>query len=202
MDFEDFAYYRANGVRWYWGFSTGVSCLFLTVGLIYIVIQYCTQSHLSTEDYESAAKGLKTTRWFKKHTVWLRLPGDFFAECMHTMTFGMFKSGSKSLVWDWKTKDERIRGSRAQIIDGQAPRGASDAQEHILLKEDMQDEPSPINTTAPKGPKDKELSYDTSVHEPTGRGEADIQMHTRKPLLEPLPKLQHSSSRSSLSESL
>lgn len=28
-------------------------------GLIYIVIEYCTQSHLSTEDYGRAMTGLK-----------------------------------------------------------------------------------------------------------------------------------------------
>ena len=119
MDFEDYAYYRAHGVIWYWASGTGLTCLSLAVGLVYIVIEYCTQSHLSTEDYESAKKGLRMTRWFKRYTAWLRTFGRFLAECMHTITRGIFKSNSKSLVWDWMTRDQRIRATRTVVVDGE-----------------------------------------------------------------------------------
>lgn len=205
MDFEDYAYYRANGVRYYWGAATGMSCFSLTVGLTYIVIEYCTQSHLSTEDYDGATKGLNMTRWFRKYTIWLRLPGEVLAKYMHKATFGMFKSNSKSLTWDWMTKDERIQIQmrRAQVIDGQAPRGASEAQAHTkMLGRDVREERSPIdNSSAPKTSADPECAFDaTSVQESTIEGEADIQMQTRKPLPEPEPKVHRSSSRSSLPE--
>ena len=188
MDFETYAYYRANGVKYYWGAATGMSCFFLTVGLTYIVIEYCTQSHLSTEGYDSAAKGLRATRRFKKYTVWLRLPGEFLAKHMHKATLGMFKSNSKSLVWDWMTKDERIRigNPRAQVIDGHAPQGASEAPTHaVVLGEGVQDEPSPLdNSKDQKISTDQERAYDAIlVQEPTNEVESDIQLQARKPLL-------------------
>ena len=107
MDFETYAYYRENGVKYYWSAGTSLSCLFLAASLLYIVIEYCTQSHLSTEDFDSAIRGLQMTRWSRKHTVWIPRLGRFVASFIHTLTFGLFESNTKSLVWDWKTRDER-----------------------------------------------------------------------------------------------
>ena len=135
MDFETYAYYRENGVKYYWGFGTGTSCVFLVAGLIYLVMEYCTQSHLSTEDYESAAQGLKMTRWFKKHTTWLRSLGLLLAELMHKMMFGMLRSSSKSLRWDYMTKDQRSqrriqlqRRRRLPVSRGQVQQSASETR--------------------------------------------------------------------------
>ena len=115
MDFENYAYYRENGVKYYWGFGTGVSCLFLAAGLSYIVIEYCTQSHLSTEDYESAAQGLRMTRRFRKYTTWLRILGGCLARCMHFMTFDVFKSDLKSLAWSSTVRSEYARGTSPPV---------------------------------------------------------------------------------------
>lgn len=109
MDFETYAYYRESGVSYYWGFGTGVWCVFLTAGLVSIVIEYCTQTHLSTEEYDSAAQGLRATRRLKKYTAWIRIPINILAKCMHIVTFEIFKSSAKSLVWTLRMKDERIR---------------------------------------------------------------------------------------------
>ena len=40
MDFETYDYYRANGVKYYWGFGAGLSCIILVAGLAYIVMVY------------------------------------------------------------------------------------------------------------------------------------------------------------------
>ena len=40
MDFETFDYYRANGVKYYWGFDVGLSCIILVAGLAYIVMVF------------------------------------------------------------------------------------------------------------------------------------------------------------------
>ncbi len=112
MNFDTYAHYRSEVVKLYWGFGTAVSCLSLTAGLLYIVIEYCTQSHLSTEDYKSAAKGLKMTRRFRKYTAWIRVLGESLAKGMHKVTCGMLKSNQKGLVWDERTKDERMSDLR------------------------------------------------------------------------------------------
>ncbi len=126
MDFMTFAYYQANGVKYYWGFGTGLSCITMAVGLLYVVNEYCTQSHLSTEDYESAAEGLRTTRRFKKYTMWLRHLASFTTNLLHVLTFSIFKPASKTLAWDWMTKDDRIWTRKVQILNGRPPRGSAE----------------------------------------------------------------------------
>lgn len=84
--------------------------------------------YLSTEDYDSAAQGLRTTRRFKKYTAWLRIPINILAKCMHIVTFEVFKSSAKSLVWTSRTKDERIRMKRAHSVETQVPGRASELQ--------------------------------------------------------------------------
>lgn len=148
MDFETYAYYRESGVLYYWGFGTGVSCLSLAAGLIYAMIEYFTQTHISTEDYHSAAQGLKTTRRFKKYTAWLRIPVNILVKCMHKMTFGVFESNLKSLVWTFRTKDEQIRMERASVtIEGQVSRRSSEIQTFTPHEEHVREPMSP-NTSA------------------------------------------------------
>ena len=150
MDFMTFAYYQANGVKYYWGFGTGISCITMAVGLLYVVDEYCTQSHLSTEDYESAAKGLRITRRFKKYTMWLRQLASFTTTILHVLTFSSFKSASKGLSWDWMTKDDRIWTRKVQIINGRPPRGSAE------------DEPSP----KPLSVHDRSFSNNTTLADP------------------------------------
>lgn len=107
MDFEAYQFYRANGIKYYWGCGTALSCVFLAAGLMYIVVEYYTQSHLNTEDYESAAQGLRKVRRFKKRTVWFRHLAKFLLKSMHVMTWGTLKSDSKTLSWDWRTKEDQ-----------------------------------------------------------------------------------------------
>ena len=111
IDFESYDTYRANGVGAYWGSGMGTSVLAMCIGFSFIVAEYCTQSHLSTVDYEKSKRGLRWTRWFKKHTylfrsiphlcigfgkdVWLRIIGkkEFHEK--------------RSLLWTWKTKESK-----------------------------------------------------------------------------------------------
>ena len=102
------------------------------------------------------------------------------------------------------TKDERIRIpiTQAQVIGGQTPREASETQaQTTMLGENLQAEPSPLdNSSAPKTLANQDCGlYAASVQGPTIGGEADIQMQTRELLPEAEPKINHSSSKSSLS---
>ncbi|KAL8876838.1 MAG: hypothetical protein Q9198_005033, partial [Flavoplaca austrocitrina] len=75
----------------------------MSVGLAYIVFEYCTQSHLSTEDYDRAMNGLKHTRWVKKHTRFIRIVPDVLINWgklfWHKMTRGKSRRHRRSLVW-------------------------------------------------------------------------------------------------------
>ena len=91
----------------------------MIVGMVYIVLEYCTQSHLCSENYEDAVRGLKMTRAFRKHTVFLVRLYHIATTCWHWSTFGTFRSSRKSLTWDWRTKAELAR-MRNQVEKGTA----------------------------------------------------------------------------------
>ncbi|KAL8681131.1 MAG: hypothetical protein Q9186_002724 [Xanthomendoza sp. 1 TL-2023] len=98
-----YQYYAAHGVYLTWGIATGLSLLVMSTGLAYIVFEYCTQSHLSTENYDRALTGLKHTRWFKKHTLFIRLIPDVIINggklAWHKIRRGKSRRGRRSLVW-------------------------------------------------------------------------------------------------------
>ena len=49
IDFQTYDYYIAHGVFVYWGSANGLSMFVMSVGLAYIVYEYCTQSHFSSK---------------------------------------------------------------------------------------------------------------------------------------------------------
>ena len=96
--------YTGQGIYHYWGPGTGLSGIVMAVGLAYIVGEYCTQSHLATEDFESARQGIKFTRRFKKYTYPLRLLLELPDRIIFSIgnMFGYQKKFSKTLTWDWR----------------------------------------------------------------------------------------------------
>ena len=103
IDFQAATIYNGHSVYTYWSVGVAMSCVAMAGGLWYIVHEYCTQGHLSTEDYERAMQGLKTTRWYKKHTRFLRfLPNQilrFEKWVRHAFTGGKSRKERRSLVW-------------------------------------------------------------------------------------------------------
>ena len=139
MDFQTYANYREHGVKYYWSAGTSLSCLVLAASLLYIVIEYCAQSHLSTEDFDSAIRGLRMTQWFRRRTAWLPRLVRLVAGFVHKATFGLFESDIKVLVWDWRIRDERCRGGGGNRVGGQALWRDSEARAATVLGEDGED---------------------------------------------------------------
>ena len=89
----------------------------MAVAFVFILVEWCTQSHLSTENYESAMQGLRRTRSFKKYTAWLRgipnlviLTGRWawFVVTRRSRRYdvkGRKGWERRSLVWTWQTHD-------------------------------------------------------------------------------------------------
>lgn len=129
MDFEDVAYYRSAGVVVYWSIATALPCFIMTVGFAFIVTEWCSQSHLSSEDYEKASRGLRRTRWFKKNTAWFRDIPEVLIELVLRVRYKLVcghaeRPGRRSLVWTWETK-QRPPGP----IEGHLVRNRHDAEE-------------------------------------------------------------------------
>ncbi len=101
--------YKALGIYTYWIAATGLSLSVMTAGLAYIVEEYCTQSHLSTEDYGRAMQGLQQTRRFKKHTRFVRILPTYIIKATkwlnHRVSGGRMRPERRSLVWTAKTKE-------------------------------------------------------------------------------------------------
>ena len=160
MDFMTYAYYQANGVKYYWGFGTALSCITMVLGLLSIVNEYCTQSHLSTENYDSAARGLRTTRRWKKSTMWIRSSTASLTSSFHFATFSLLKPNSKTLSWDHLTKDERIWRRRAKRIHRRsAPHTNESEAEETGIQE-------PLPPVQPLAALDRTFSNNTTLADP------------------------------------
>ena len=106
-------YYRTHGVAYHWGIGTALSTSIMGVAFAFIVVEWCTQSHLSTENYQDAMRGLRRTRRIKKYTAWFRgIPNQIitFAKRGWSVVRGRRSqpgAGEKrSLVWTWQTRGE------------------------------------------------------------------------------------------------
>ncbi|KAL8831432.1 MAG: hypothetical protein Q9191_000876 [Dirinaria sp. TL-2023a] len=105
-----------------WGAGTAVSTFVMVVAFVFIVVEWCTQSHLSTNHYQSAMQGLRRTRRFKKYTAWFRGIPDLTILAGRWAWIVVTGRGRRydvkgrkgwerrSLVWTWQTQD---------VIDGE-----------------------------------------------------------------------------------
>ncbi|MCJ1254075.1 hypothetical protein MMC24_001889 [Lignoscripta atroalba] len=112
IDFESSDYYRAHGVVYYWSVGTSLSTSVMFVSMVFIVIEWCTQSHLSTENYENASQGLRRTRAFKKYTFWIiTIPDPIITAAKHfryRVLGGKTRPGRRSLRWSSETRHRSI----------------------------------------------------------------------------------------------
>lgn len=108
----------------------------MALGFAFVVAEYCTQSHLSTEDYEKAAQGLRWTRWFKKRTEFCRSLPDYviiLSERVCNKFLGKHDSHDKrSLVWASKARHPEIP---RLVVEAQSLSGAADDEPENSLME-------------------------------------------------------------------
>lgn len=128
IDFATSETYREHGVYYYWGTGTALTCSVLTVSLFFIVVEYCTQSHLSTEEYENASQGLWAVRKYKKYTYYFRRVPDYFIDVVkrvfHQLLGNRVRSGRRSLVWT--SKVHRHHPPPPRLVIGSAAAGSGD----------------------------------------------------------------------------
>ena len=133
MDFQAMSFYRELGIDFYYGFGTGLSLVIMSIAIAYVVEEWCTQSHLSTDNYENAMKGLSTTRLFKKYTSSFRdFPDHIITSIMrlkYRLTGGHGRAGRRSLVWASKTRRHGI--PEAKVCGWELP-PRSNEKENLL----------------------------------------------------------------------
>lgn len=121
----------------------------MCIAFAFIVAEYCTQSYLSTVDYEKSRQGLRWTRWFKKHTYLLRSIPHMCIGCgIHLWLRIMGKKAiceERNLLWTWKTKEPE----RSPVLEGQGSNlqlsGGGRSQENDdALESDDSEQPGDI----------------------------------------------------------
>ncbi|KAF2837874.1 hypothetical protein M501DRAFT_995116 [Patellaria atrata CBS 101060] len=92
-------------IMYYWSGGTVVGSLGLVFGMIYIVTEWCLQSHLNTENFGDARRGLQRTRTFRRVTYPIRFVlrhviGWFTSRYAKFCTWiGVPCRQQKSLIW-------------------------------------------------------------------------------------------------------
>jgi hypothetical protein len=140
LDFESIESYKAHGIVLYWGSGTALSLVILSVAVLFIIAEWCSQSHLSTMDYSSASRGLKRTRWWKLHTIWLRRAPNAIIEGVVVLCWAIVglitkkkraRHGRRSIIWSADKKERRR--APAIFVNGLPVATADDGEDVDLL---------------------------------------------------------------------
>lgn len=127
VDFLSVTTYKAKGIITYWAAGTATSIAVLMIASVWVFCEWLTQSHLATENYKRAMRGLMRTRRWKRRTTWLRW-SLLLLPCLATMAGteinkawykvrprgkGYVSHESQSLEW-------AVRPRRRTNFDGEA----------------------------------------------------------------------------------
>lgn len=88
-----------------WIAGTAISCVIMTLAACYVVLEWCLQSHLGTEDQGRARRGLARVRVFRRVVFWLRYPFVccvLFVNGLQDCLFRNRRNGQKTLRWTRK----------------------------------------------------------------------------------------------------
>jgi hypothetical protein len=83
MDWNNYNTATSDYVRINWAIATVLSSTIMATAMLYIVTEWCLQSHLSTASMSDAARGLYLTRQFR----WLTSP---FRDAIHYTIEGVY----------------------------------------------------------------------------------------------------------------
>ncbi|KAI4610018.1 hypothetical protein J4E83_008583 [Alternaria metachromatica] len=72
LDFSQQFTSNSYGIALTWKSGTSLTALVMGLSMFYITVEWCQQSHLSTEDYQDAMQGLRMTREYRLWTMHAR----------------------------------------------------------------------------------------------------------------------------------
>lgn len=119
-------------VQYYWAGGTSLSCAILGIGLIYVVTEWCLQSHISTETVKNARRGLRKTRWFRRSMYWPRRFARKTTVFINNLVAAIWSvpknSRQKTLFW---SKTVTFDYATDHFLSPRAERQASNAVSYI-----------------------------------------------------------------------
>jgi hypothetical protein len=110
IDFKQSVVTNSPWVHLYWIGGTVVGCTTMGISMVYIVIEWCLQSHLSTENYSKAQRGLRRTRLYRRITLPIRVATRWISDTIFTgfswicAILNIRYKQEKFLLWTWKTE--------------------------------------------------------------------------------------------------
>lgn len=116
LDFTQFNVADSPLVVKYWIQGTVITCVIMSLGMSYIVLEWLIQAHLSTEDYKDAMAGLRRVRRFRRATHWVRYPSSLLVHAINNIMSACrlrHSSESKVLVW---TKESHYQPTVGQSV--------------------------------------------------------------------------------------
>ncbi|KAJ9623082.1 hypothetical protein H2203_006014 [Taxawa tesnikishii (nom. ined.)] len=153
IDFTQYSTTNSPWVKFYWTAGTAVSTAILTVAMVYIVAEWCLQSHISTSNYDSAMRGLRRTRQFRRATYPFRLATDIVIELAYLLRNLVYQAlrrqkplrpGRRSLKW---TRSDGVPVNVVPSIElpdlGPRQRSGSQAADPLLGSDIADELPTP-----------------------------------------------------------
>ena len=150
------------------------------MGLTYIVSEFCSQSHLATEDFDDAVAGMLLTRRFKKYTYWFRMLLGLWDKLL--LLFSKVvriswekvtrrkkaatqesKARNKTLYWGWRVERRRRRLSSQPLMRNSQDEASSRNSRSLELSE---------------GEELENCAHDTEQHDTQDWGLPRIRMST------------------------
>ena len=105
------------GITLTWVSGTSLTALVMGLAMFYITVEWCQQSHLSTEDYDDAMEGLRLTRKYRLRTMHARRISRATLAQLGKLAFaigklinvvGADKKPRKTLMWTWDTTKKPV----------------------------------------------------------------------------------------------
>lgn len=184
MDWNNYNTATSDYVRINWAIATVLSSTIMATAMLYIVTEWCLQSHLSTASMSDAARGLYLTRRFR----WLTSP---FRDAIHYAIEGVYavrkfvlraKDGGandeiaeprqhrRSVRWTrWPTKEahhkDASNGVSMEDLTPGRPRASSDAP--LIMGNDVSTGPPSVLITDAASHRSSQSPRTSSEHRTT-----------------------------------
>ncbi|KAI4677090.1 uncharacterized protein J4E88_006897 [Alternaria novae-zelandiae] len=117
LDFSQQFTSNGYGITLTWVSGTSLTASVMGLSMFYITVEWCQQSHLSTEDYDDAMEGLRLTRKYRLRTMHARRISRATLAQLGKLGFaigklinvvGADKKPRKTLMWTWDTTKKPV----------------------------------------------------------------------------------------------
>ena len=123
FDFKMANSWNGPSVQGHWITALCLTLVIMLVSFAFIIVEWCTQSHMATHNYGKAMRGLARTRTFK----WLTSPISELMDFAITKFKLLFGKSRRSLVW----RRDHEKSHDITVLTGSSPKRSIELVEDI-----------------------------------------------------------------------